>query len=165
MNDLSNLTQTFTTSVSALAAGTTTTYSTTGTVNYCIKGKAYAKAAVTNGATPTLDGNTGVAFKPIPIGFASVFVYGFNAAGAVVVVQGSIEKQDLTGAIVAAPQFPTLPDNISPIGYQVVRLAPATAAVPAVAQWTFGTSNNSAVTGVTYAFQSIMMLPDRPQSA
>lgn len=165
MNDLSNLTQTFTTSVSALAAGTTTTYSTTGTTTYCIKGKAYSKAAVTNGATPTLDGNTGLAFRPIPIGSASVFVYGFNAAGTVVVVQGGIEPQDVAGNINRAPQFPLLPDNFSPIGYEVVRLAPATAAVPAVATWTFGTSNNSAVTGVTYSFTSVMMLPDRPQAA
>lgn len=165
MNDLGNITQTLVTSVAGLAAGTTTTYSTTATVNYCIKGKAYAKTAVTNGATPTLDGTTGVAFKPIPIGSASVFVYSFNAAGAVVVSQGGIEAQDIAGAIVRAPQFPIVPDGAAPFGYQVVRSAPATAAVPAVAPWTFGTSNNSAVTGVTQTFTSVMLLPDRPQNS
>jgi hypothetical protein len=39
----------------ALAAGTTTTISTTGTTTYGINGKAYSKAAITNGATPTTD--------------------------------------------------------------------------------------------------------------
>jgi hypothetical protein len=165
MNDLSNLTQTFATTVAGLAAGTTTTFTTANTTQYCIKGKGYSKAAVTNSAAPTLDGTTGLAFRPIPIGSASVFVYSWNAAGAVVVSQGSIEPQDIAGNIVRAPQFPILPDNVAAFGYQVVRLAPATAAVPAVATWTFGTNNQAAVTGVTYARQDIFMLPDRPQSA
>lgn len=151
MNDLSNLTQTFTTTPS-LAAGTTTTYSTTGVTNYCIKGKAYTKAAVTNGATPTIDAYSGKAFKAIPAGSRSVFVYGFNAAGNVIVQQGSIE----TGA---APQFPILIDDMSPIGYQIVNVGATGAA------WTFGTSNNSGVANVTYSFQPVMMLPDRPQFA
>ena len=118
--------------------------------NYCIKGKAYSKAAVTNGATPTIDAYTGKAFKAVPAGSRSVFVYGFNAAGAVVVIQGSIETA-------FAPQFPILIDDMSPIGYQIVNVSATGAA------WTFGTSNNSGATGVTYSYQSVMMLPDRPQ--
>jgi len=165
MNDLSNVTQTMVTNKAGLAAGTTTTYSTTAApLQYCIKGKAYTKTAVTNGATPTVDITDGLAFTPQAIGQASVYLYCFNAAGTIGVVQGSIEAQDVSGNIVRPPQFGVVPDGYVPFGYQVVRLAPATAAVPAVAQWQFGVNNNSGVTGVTYAFQDIMILPDRPQS-
>ena len=47
----------------------------------------------------------------------------------------------------------------------LVRLAPSTATTPAVATWTFGTNNQSSVTGVTYARQDVFTLPDRPQAS
>lgn len=165
MNDLSNLTQTFVTTKAGLAAGTTTTYTTANTTLYAIKGKAFSKAAVTNGATPVVDVVDGLAFTAQPIGTGSVYVLGFDSAGTIRVAQGSIETLDITGAFVRAPQFPAPADSFAPFGYIVVRAAPATAAVPAVATWTFGTNNLSAVTGVTYSFTDVMMLPDRPQIA
>jgi len=165
MNDLSNLTQSFVTNKAGLAAGTTTTYSTTAApLQYCIKGKAYTKTAVTNGATPTTDVVDGLAFTPQAIGQASVYVFCFNAAGTIGVAQGGIETQDVTGNLVRPPQFPIIPDGYVPFGYMLVRLAPSTAVTPAVAAWQFGVNNNSGVTGVTYAFDDVMMLPDRPQS-
>lgn len=165
MNDLSNITQSMVTNKAGLAAGTTTTYSTTAApLLYCIKGKAYSKTAVTNGATPTVDVTDGLAFTPQAIGQASVYVFCFNAAGTIGVAQGSIENQDVSGNLIRPPQFPVLPDTYVPFGYMLVRLAPATATTPAVAPWLFGTNNNSGVTGVTYAFDDLMLMPDRPQS-
>ncbi len=165
MNDLTQITQTFVSTKAGLSAGTTTTYTTANTVQYAIKGKAFSKAAVTNGATPVVDVAFNAAFKPQPIGTGSVYVLGFDAAGTLRVTQGSIETLDITGAFVRAPQFPSPVDAYAPFAYMVVRAAPATAAVPAVATWTFGTNNNSGVTGVTITFTDIMVLPDRPQIA
>lgn len=164
-------------SKAALAAGTTTTISTTGTTTYAILGKFSTKTAITNGATPTTDYATGLAFKPIPIpntapnlglGYGSVFVVGLNAAGTVKVIQGTIEALDVSGKFINAPQFgglgqpgPNSGDNdFCPIGYIVVQLG-----ATAVATWTFGTNNLSGVTGVTVTFVDIATLPDRPQVA
>ena len=150
-----------------LAAGTTTTIDTTGTTIYSIRGKAYSKAAITNGATPTTDWATGLSFKPIPIpntapnlalGYGSIFMVGLDHAGTVRVVQGSIEALDGTGAFINAPQFGAFATDFCPIGYIVVQLG-----ATAVATWTFGTNNLSSVTGVTYTFVDVVGEPDRPQ--
>lgn len=160
-----------------LAAGTTTTLSTTGTTIYAIRGKAYSKAAITNGATPIVDFATGVAFKPIPIpatapnlaaGYGSIFVVGLDAGGTMRVIQGTIEALDSAGLFINAPQFGGVgpqgnasnDNDFCPIGYIVVKLG-----ATAVATWTFGTNNLSGVTGVTYAFVDVITLPDRPQVA
>lgn len=165
MNDLGNLSINMVAGHSALAAGTTTTYTTANAFDFCINGKSGRKAAVTNGAAPTVDAVTGAAFVPQAIGTGSVYVYFVNAAGTVSVAQGQVVKLDVAGNFSILPQFPALPSGLVAFGYEVVRLAPATAPVPAVAAWTFGASNQSGVTGVTYSFTSVMVLPDRPQSA
>lgn len=165
MDQLSQIPLTMCTMKAALAAGTTTTYSTTGTTLFCIKGKAYSKAAVTNGATPTTDIATGAAFVPVPIGGGSVFVFGYDSGGTIRVAQGSIVTLDATGAFSVLPQFPTIPDTVCPFGYQLIKAAPATATTPAVATWTFGTNDNSSVTGVTYTMVDVMTLPARPQAS
>ena len=49
---------TFATTVGALTGtGAETVYDTTAIINYAIGGKGYTKAAVTDGATPTADGD------------------------------------------------------------------------------------------------------------
>lgn len=158
----------------ALAAGTTTTISTTGTTTFAIKGLFYTKTAITNGATPTTDYATGLAFKPIPIpntapnlglGYGSVYVVGFDHSGNIKVIQGTIEALDVSGNFINAPQFGgvgpqgsgSTDNDFCPIGYIVVKLG-----ATAVATWTFGTNNLSSVTGVTYSFQDVSTLPDRP---
>lgn len=158
-----------------LAAGTTTTISTTGTITYAIKGKLFTKTAITNGATPTTDFATGNAFLPIPIpntapnlalGYGSVYVVGFDKSGNIKVIQGTIEALDVNGNFIRAPMFGGLgpvgqgstDNDFCPIGYIVVQLGST-----AVATWTFGTNNLSGVTGVTYTFVDISTLPDRPQ--
>jgi len=120
MDALASVPVTMCLSYVTLAAGTTTTISTTGTTTYCIRGKAYTKAAISNGATPTTDWATGNAFIPIPIplsspnlagvpngaaGYASVYMIGLDASGNIKVIQGSIVALDSTGAFITAPQF------------------------------------------------------------
>lgn len=143
----------------ALAAGTTTTYSTTGTTLYCIGGKAYSKAAVTNGATPTTDVNTETAFIGVEANKASVFVFGYNAAGTVKVAQGSVEDLDVSGNFITLPEFPAIPDDFCPFGYLLIQ-CDSTAST-----WTFGSSNQASATGVTYTRQDVMTMPTRPQSS
>lgn len=172
---------TFCLSKVTLAAGTTTTISTTGTTTFCIGGKAYTKTAITNGATPTTDYATGLAFIPIPIplsspnlpgvpngaaGYGCVYTVGFDSSGNVKVIQGQIAALDGSGNFITAPQFGgvgpagsgSTNNNFCPIGYIIVKLGST-----AVATWTFGTNNLSAVTGATYIFQDLITLPGRPQ--
>lgn len=145
------------TSKAALAAGTTTTYSTTGATLYCIKGKAYSVAAKTNAATPTTDINTAAAFVGVDANKGSVFVFGYNAAGAVKVAQGSVEDLDASGNFVIAPNFPALPEDFAPFGYLIIQ-AGSTAST-----WTLGTSNQASATGITYTRQDVMAMPSRVQ--
>lgn len=164
-------------SKAALAAGTTTTLSTTGTTTYAIKGKFYQKTAITNGATPVVDYATGNAFLPIPIpntapnlalGYGCVYTVGFDHSGNIKVIQGTIQALDSSGNFINAPQFGGLgpegsgstDNDFCPIGYIIVQLGST-----AVATWTFGTNNLSGVTGVTYTFVDIATLPDRPQTS
>lgn len=157
-----------------LAAGTTTTLNNTGTTTYAIMGRAYTKAAMANAATPTTDASTGFAFIPIPIplttqglppgvpggaaGYGCIYIVGFDSAQAVKVVQGDIAPTDAAGNFIYAPNPPTgLPNDFCPIGFLIVKLGPT-----AVATWTFGTNNNSSVTGATYTFGDLVSLPGRP---
>ena len=159
MDNLSTFPVTQVLSKAGLSAGTTTTYSTTATVTYAIRSKLYTKTAVTNGATPTADATTGLAFVPVPVNSGSVFVFGFDASGNIKVSQGQVQALDVSGAFVTAPQLPVVPDTVAPFGYLVVKVGSTGST------WTFGSSNLSGATGVTYAFQDVTALPDRPQIA
>lgn len=146
------------------AAGTTTTISTTATVPFCINGKALAKTAITNGATPTTDAATGLAFRPVPANNGSVFVACFDASGNVKVCQGEVASLDpASGLFITAPEFPLIPDTLTPFGYLIIKAA--STYVATTTGWLFGTHNNSSVTGITYTFVDVMTLPARPQIA
>jgi hypothetical protein len=160
MDALQQVPLTFCLSKVALAAGTTTTISTTGTTTYSVRGKAATKAAITNGATPVLDAATGLAFPPIVANQGTVVVIGLDASGAIKASQGSIQALDVSGNFIIAPQLPTVPDTMCPIGYIVLK-----GGSTLVSTWTFGTNNLSAVTGMTYTFVDLITLPDRPQVA
>lgn len=147
-------------SKATLAAGTTTTLSTTGTTTYAIRGKAYAKAAMTNAATPTTDAATGAAFVPVPANTGCAFLIGFNAAGALLAVQGKLAPLNASGAFLAAPQFGGPPNDFCPIGYLLIKAGPTASSAPG---WAFGASNMSGVTGIIYTFVDIAGIPDRPQ--
>lgn len=147
-----------------LAAGTTSTYTTTATTSCVIGGKfATQLSAQTNTATPTTDVNTGAAFVAQTDNTASVYVFGINAAGAIKVAQGTIVDTEVgvtttAGAFKVGPQFPTLPDDFCAIGYVLVRTAPS------ASDWTFGSSSWGA-TGITTAFVNVSTLPSRPQTS
>jgi hypothetical protein len=143
-----------------LSGGTTTTINTTGTIIYAILGKAYNRAQLSNGATPTTDYVTGAAFVAVPANYGSVYTIGFNAAGDLKVVQGEVQALDAQGNFVTAPQFGPIPNDFCPIGYLVIKAGSTASSSPG---WVFGTSNQSGVTGITYDFQNCITLPDRPQ--
>lgn len=160
MDNLSQVPLTLCLSKVTLAAGTTTTISTTGTTTFAIKGKAYTKAAITNGATPTTDAATGGAFTGITANQGTIVVIGLDKDGNVKAMQGSVESLDVGGSFVRAPQFPIIPDTVCPIGYIVLKGGSTLSGT-----WTFGSSNLSSVTGMTYTFVDVITLPERPQVA
>lgn len=159
MDNLQAVPATLCTMKATVAAGTTSTLSSTGTVYFCIRGKAYSHAALSNTATPTTDAVTGAAFVPVVTNKGSVFVIGFNAAGTLLCAQGSIQDLDASGNFILAPQFPVLPDDFCPIAYQVIKAGSTASA----SGWVFGTNNQAAVTGITYTIVDLMTLPDRPK--
>ena len=143
-----------------LSAGTTTTFSTANAVVYSNRSKMYSVAIAVDVATPTLDADTGLVFAPVAANQGCVFLFGYNAAGVLNVTQSNIQALDATGKFIIASQMPAVAKGVTPFGYLVV-----SAGSSAVGTWVFGTSNLSGVTGITYAFQDIMALPDRPQVA
>lgn len=168
MDALSQVPLTMTTTKATAAAGTTVTISNTGTTLFCIKGKAYSHAELANQTTLGLtDASTGLAFTPVPAGYGSVFVVGFNAAGTMQIAQGQLQAlgpgTDGGAAgttFIAAPQFPSIPDTMCPFAYFVIKVGSSGAT------WSLGTSNLTgppANTGVT--FVDVMTMPDRPQVA
>lgn len=139
-------------------SGAATTYSTGATtLQYSVKGKASTKAQVSGGATPTTDAVTALAIT-LAAGFATVVVWGLNAAGTVQVIKGSTEALDGQGNFVNAPQFPALPDTFTPFAYHLIQ-AGATASL-----FTFGSSNWNA-TGLTHTVVDVLILPDRLQTS
>ena len=141
-----------------LAAGTTNTYGTTGATVYSIKGKAYSKAAATNAALPVVDRATNLPFVPLVANQGCVVTFSYDAAGNLRCAQGQVQALDGSGNFAVPPQFPIVLDTDCVFAYLVLK-AGATLAVPYV----FGTSNLSGVTGMSYAFQDVFGLPDRPQ--
>lgn len=151
----------YTTTKANFAAGTTTTTTTTTgaatKISYAIGGKAYAYTPAANAATPTTDAVTGAAFTGVAANKGSVFVFGFDAAGAIKVAQGEIKSLDAAGAFVDSPQFPTLPDTVAAYAYLVIK------AGSSASTWTMGSSNMASATGITYTFVDVLTLPARPQ--
>lgn len=140
-------------------SGAATTFTTANALVYSIGGKAYSKAAVSGGATPTADA---VTLKPITLlpNKGTVIVFALDAVGNVVAVQGSTEDLHASGNFAsAAPQFPSMQDNLTPFAYSIVK-----AGATAVGTWTFGVSNWNA-TGMTYSTTDVVVLPTRPQTA
>jgi hypothetical protein len=147
------------TSKVTLAAGTTTTFSNTGTILYSIKGKAYSKSAMSNAAAPTTDYATGAAFVPVPANYGSVYLVGLDHSGNLKIVQGTVTALDGSGNFTVAPQFGPVPADFCPIGYLVVKAGATASSSPG---YQIGTTNHNA-TGITETYVDLMGLPDRPQ--
>lgn len=146
-----------------LAAGTTSTYSTTGTTQYSIDGKSYSKAAVSNGATPTTDIVTGAAFVPVTASKGCKFVFGYDSTNTVRVCQGALVDLDAAtdGAtalfIKGNPPFPQIPDDFAPFGYCETKVGASGST------WTFGSSNlTGPPSNVLHTFVDVSTLPTRP---
>lgn len=147
MDILATSPQTYLITRPVLAAGTTTTVSTTNAITGYIAGAAVNAAALSNTATPTTDLNTGVAFVPISANQGTVYVLGINSSGALRAVQGTVQTLDSAGSFILAPQPPTIPDGFLPFGRITVR-----GGSTLVSTWALGVNNLSSVTGMTYAF-------------
>jgi len=157
INDAKNVTQA--TSLAGLTglSGAATTYSTAAlTLQYAIKGLAYAKAQVSGGATPTTDAVTAAAFVALAASQACVFVFCFDSAGAIKVAQGKPQAWTDTSARSVATPFPVLPDTLCPFAYAVIQNGSTGSA------WTFGTSNWNATGVGTITPVNVQMLPSAP---
>jgi hypothetical protein len=140
-----------------LAAGTTTTVSSTNAITGYVNGVSYNASALSNTATPTTDLNTGLAFPPISANQGTIVLLGINSAGALKAAQGSIAALDSAGNFITAPQPPNQPDGFLSFGYIVIK-----GGATLVGTWTFGTSNLSGVTGVVYSFKDLAGMAGRP---
>lgn len=146
-----------------LVAGTGSSYTTTAATSCSINGKfATALSAQTNTASPTTDATTGLAFVPLTANQTCCLVWGINNAGAIRLSQGPIINTEAgvgttAGNFLQAPQFPMLPDDFCPIGYQIVRTSPTGSSfTPGTTAW--------AASGITCSvIRNISCLPARPQ--
>ena len=137
--------------------GAESVYDTTVIIEFAINGKAYRKATVADGDTPDLDGNTAAAMTLVA-NYGTVVVWGLNSSGTVSCYKGSTEALDASGAFINAPQFPSIPNDICPFAYTVLKGGSTLSGT-----WTFGSSNWNA-TGLTVAHVNLMTLPSRPQT-
>jgi hypothetical protein len=159
----------------ALAAGSTTTLSLGAVGPYCIRGKAYTQAAVSNVQPSLVDLNTGATIEGIAPGYGAVILVGATSSESTTLrmVQGEPAKLNANtaattpGTFITPPQFPAMPKNFCPFGYVVVKVATD---YTAGSSYVFGSSNttatgaqNSAATAHANTFVSVFALPDRPQ--
>ncbi len=147
-----------------LVAGTTSTLTTTVVIVPVVDGKfTTTLAAITNQAHPTVDLNTGVAFKAMvggngvanAKGQGCVCVYGL-VAGVVRCVQGPIAALDIQNNFEwNAPDFPAIPNNFSPFAYVVMkaRAADGLSIIPGTTAWA----------SFSQTFVNVYQLPSRPQ--
>lgn len=160
MDGLMAIPGTFSASKVTFAAGTTSTYSTTGTTVFCIAGKAYSTAAKSNVATPTVDIVDGLAFAGLIANQGCIFIVGFDTGGTLRAAQGSVESLDVSGNFINLSQLPVIPDTICAVGYLIVKAgSTASTATP----WVFGTANLATpATGITLTFGDLLTMPPRP---
>src|SRR6478672_9547410 len=137
-------------------SGAATTFTTTNAQVFAINGKAYAKAAVAGGATPTTDANTGSAIT-LTANNGCVVVWALDASGNVKVQAGDTKALDASGNFVDTPQMPLMLDTLAPFAYTIHKAGATTSGT-----WTFGSSNWSA-TGLTHTVVDVLTLPSRPQ--
>jgi hypothetical protein len=137
-------------------SGAATTMTTAAAILFAIGGKAFSKAAIAAGATPTVDAVTGAAIT-LATGKGTNILWCLDAAGNVRLVQGSVENVDASGKFaVAPPQFANLPDTLAPFAYSIHTNTGAAFTI-GVSLW------NQA--GATHAVQDILTVPSRPQLA
>lgn len=153
---------TFATTVGALTGtGAETVYDTTAIINYAIGGKGYTKAAVTDGATPTADGDSNT-LNTLAASKGCILVWCLNAAGTVALFQSDVVDLNASNTWEedgGVPQFPPIDlTTWCPFAYSVL-LNGSTGST-----FTVGSSNWNA-TGMTATHTDVLTLPRRPQSS
>jgi hypothetical protein len=142
-------------------SGAATTFTTSATtLQYCIGGKAFSKAQISGGATPTTDAVTAAAIT-LAASQARAVVWCLDTSGNPKVVAGPVVSLDSAGNYIDGqpPQFPSyIPDTLCPIAYTLHKASSAASA------WTFGSSNWNA-TGLSHTVVDVLVLPDRPQTS
>jgi hypothetical protein len=138
------------------ATGAVTTHDTTVIIPFLVNGRFFSRAAITTGATPTTDGNTGLAITLIA-NQARAVVWGLNAAGTVSVYAGPVVEQSAGAYLERAPQLPSIPETITPFAVQYLEAGGTAGTI------TFGTSNWNA-TGFTNIIHNVAVLPSRPSA-
>jgi hypothetical protein len=144
---------------------------TTQAMTYAVGGKLFFVAGAIGAVTPTTDGNTLLAFKPLAKNQGCAYLWGVNAAGVVSLYQGPMPVQpgsvatvtnvDDNGNYTVIPPLPTVPDTITPIAYMFVRLQSTYAGTGFVP----GISDNWNATGVVTTTADVFSLPSIPQTA
>lgn len=131
-----------------------TTYDIGTAFAFAILGKAYSKATVSNGASPTAQAD-GTPFTDLAADQACVLVWCVNSGGTVGVFQGEVQAVDPdTDVAKTACPFPSIPDAWCPFAYAKIQTNGA-------ATFDIGSENwNKA--GVTKAVVDVITLPDRP---
>lgn len=140
-------------------AGAENVYDTTVAIDYCINGQAYRKATQGDGATPTVDANTGLQFKPVLRNQACVLVWLLDAAGVVHLAQGPAVDVDMQSSVlINSAQFPDVEfERLCPFAYTlfvVGNTAPAAGHVPGTANWN--------ATGLTATTRNVLCMPSNP---
>jgi hypothetical protein len=143
-------------------SGAATTFTTAVALVFALAGKAFSKAAVAGGATPTTDAYTGKTITIQP-GKGSVVLWCFDATGAVKLVQGSSENIDDAGNFLQAPPQMYAPgDDLVPFAYSIHKNLSNGGAN--VTPFNVGTSLWNTANSV-HTVQDIITLPGRPQQS
>jgi hypothetical protein len=153
----------------AATGGATATVQTTGAIISQIGGVTRSRAALSGQSLlPTHDifGNASAGARPLPAGQTAYFVLGVNAAGAVAVVQGTFQGENLVPPVTAGVgalansgtsfvgdgSVPSLPAGFAPFGLLKVVNGSANAFIP-------GTTNLN-VAGLANTFWDIGLIPE-----
>lgn len=143
-------------------SGAATTFTTSKAFDFAIGGKAFSKAAVAGGATPTIDAYTGKAIT-VAVGKGSVVLWCVDAAGNIKAVQGTSETVDDNGNFLAAPPGFNVPsDDLVPFAYSIHKNLSNGGAN--VTPFLFGTTVWNAA-NTLHTAQSIITVPGRPQQS
>lgn len=155
-----------TTSGLLTATGAETVYDTTVAISFSINGKAYSKAATTDGATPTTDQNSGSALANLTASTGCILVWCLNASGTVSVAQSDIQAVDVNEAFIKTPNFAYIDYSVyCPFAYQIlVAGSDISGSTSGAGVFDIGTDNWNS-TGLTSTIVNVHSLPARPQES
>ena len=130
---------------------------------YTIGGRFYYSADDSATAVPTVDITTGNAFVGLTgttaaLGKGCVFVYCWDNGQVLRVAQGPAVKSADVANGAEAYEFPSIPDSVTPFGYQTISYVGTTS-------WIFGTGNWDATTVTLGVWVPCSTLPRSPLTA